>query len=206
MESLKELLLKRWVSGNLAVYIIALGLCHPLIAHGFTGDHGKLLTASQFTLHTLSLVIFVYLLARTQHKIFQLVGIEYDLARYWPLYLLVPLAFWIGYYTLYVPFDILFMFLSIGILNAVLFRPLVRFPTRWVKQCIATYLLAALAGIVLGLGAHQLCYKNIQGLTRDIATWLTISIPAALIIAYLLKQILKVQILTPEQRVIAPEE
>lgn len=206
METLKELFLKRWVSGNLAVYIVALGLCHPLIAHGFTGDHDKLLTASQFFMHTLSLVLFVYFLARTQHKIFQLVGIQSDLSHYWPLYLVGPVAFWLGYYTLYVPFDILFMFLSIGIVNAILFRPLVRFPTKWIRQCIVTYVLAALAGIVIGLGSFQLFYKNLHGLTRDLATWLTISIPAALVIAYHLKQFLRLQILTPEDQVIAHEE
>ncbi len=60
------------------------------------------------------------------------------------------------------------------------------------------YFLAAVAGIVIGLGAHVLYYKNLQGIARDMATWLSISIPAGLVVAYCLGYILKKQIILPK--------
>jgi len=198
MKSGKNIFLKKWVNGNLAVYCGALGLFHPLIAHGFTGDHDKLLTTPQFIMHTLSLFVFVFFLVRTQNKTFQIAGKRKTLAGIWPFLFFTPWAFWLGYYTLFVPFDILFMFLSIGTINAIQLKPLVKFPTKWVRQCILVYFLAAVAGIVIGLGAYLLYYKNLQGIARDMATWLSISIPAALVVAYFFKSILRVQIIIPE--------
>ena len=198
MESAKNILLKNWVRGNLAVYCGALGLLHPLIAHGLTGDHDKLLTTPQFIMHTLSLFVFVFFLVRTQNKTFSILGKRKTLAGLWPFLFFIPCAFWLGYYTLFVPFDILFMFLSIGIINAIQLKPLVKFPTKWVWQCILVYFLAAVAGIVIGLGAYLLYYKNLQGIARDMATWLSISIPAALVVAYFFKYILTAQIIMPE--------
>jgi NADH:ubiquinone oxidoreductase subunit K len=200
MESAKNIFLKKWVTGNLTVYSGALGIFHPLIAHGFTGDHDKLLTPSQFIMHTLSVFVFVFFLVRTQNKTFQIAGERKTLAGIWPFLFFTPWVFWLGYYTLYVPFDILFMFLSIGIINAIQLKALVKFPTKWVWQCIGIYLLAALAGILIGLGSYLLFFKNIQGIVRDMATWLSISIPASLVVAYLFKSILTTQIIMPEDR------
>jgi len=198
MESVKNIFLKKWVTGNLTVYCGALGLFHPLIAHGLTGDHDKLLTTPQFIMHTLSLFVFVFFLVKTQNKTFQIAGNRKTLAGIWPFLFFTPWAFWLGYYTLFVPFDILFMFLSIGIVNAIQLKPLVKFPTKWVWQCIGVYFLAAIAGIVTGLGAYLLFYKNLPGISRDMATWLSISTPAALIVAYCFKNILKTQLIVPK--------
>jgi NADH:ubiquinone oxidoreductase subunit K len=200
MESTKNIFLKKWVNGNLTVYSGALGVLHPIIAHGFTGDHDKLLTPWQFIMHSLSIFLFVFLLVRTQNKTFQIAGERKSLAGIWPFLFFTPWVFWLGYYTLYVPFDILFMFLSIGIINAIQLKPLVKFPTKWVWQCIGVYFLAAVAGILIGLGSYLLFFKNIQGIARDFATWLSISTPASLVIAYLFKSILKTQIILPEDR------
>ncbi|MCS3796703.1 hypothetical protein [Niastella sp. OAS944] len=200
MESTKNIFLKKWVRGNLAVYIGALGILHPLIAHGFTGDHDKLLTTCQFVMHTVSLFVFAFFLVTTQNKTFQIAVNRKTLAGIWPYLFFTPWMFWLGYYTLYIPFDILFMVLSIGIINAIQLKPLVKLPTKWVRQCILGYLLAAVAGIVIGLGAHLLFFRNLQGITRDFATWLSISIPASLVIAYRFKYILKTQIIMPEDR------
>lgn len=197
MKSSKNTFSKKWVTGNLAVYSGALGFFHPLIAHGFTGDHDKLLTTPQFIMHTLSLFVFVFFLVRTQNKTFQIAGKRQALAGIWPFLFFTPWAFWLGYYTLFVPFDILFMFLSIGIINAIQLKPLVKSPTKWVWQCILVYFLAAVSGIVIGLGAYLLYYKNLQGIARDMATWLSISIPAAFVVAYFLKYILATQIIMP---------
>jgi len=208
MKSRKSVFLKKWVIGNLAVFSGALGFLHPLIAHGFTGDHDKLLTTPQFIMHTLSLFVFVFFLVRTQNRTFQIVGKRQTLAGIWPFLFFTPWVFWLGYYTLFVPFDILFTFLSIGIINAVQLKPLVKFPTKWVWQCVLVYFLAAVAGIVIGLGAYVHYYKNLQGISRDIATWLSVSIPASFVVAYFFRYILAGQVIMPEDfgSIIIPEQ
>jgi NADH:ubiquinone oxidoreductase subunit K len=198
MTPAKKFLLKKWVSGNMTVYPIALGIFHPLIAHGFTGDHGKLLTIPQFIMHTLSILVFIFFLSRTQNKALQLTGKRKSLEGIWPFLFFIPLVFWLGYYTLYVPFDILFMFLAIGIINAIQLKPFVKFPKKWLWQCVLTYFLASVAGILTGLGLYLLYFKNMQGIGRDFATWLMISIPAALVIAFITKLFLNDQIIMPE--------
>ena len=149
-------------------------------------------------MHTLSLFVFVFFLVRTQNRAFQMVGKRETMAGIWPFLFITPWAFWLGYYTLLVPFDILFMFLSIGMINAIQLKPLVKFPGKWVWQCILVYFLAAVAGIVIGLGAYSLYYKNLQGIARDLATWLSISIPAAFVVAYGFRRILATQVVVPE--------
>ncbi|MCD2424799.1 hypothetical protein LQ567_18600 [Niabella pedocola] len=197
MKSVKNKFLKKWVAGNIAVYTGALGLLHPLIAHGLTGDHDRLLSTPQFIMHTLSLFVFVAFLARMQRSTFQVVGKQQPPAGIWPFLLIAPWAFWLGYYTLFVPFDILFMFLSIGMINALQLKPLVKAPAKWVWQCMLGYLLAAVAGIVVGLGGYLLYYKQLPGIARDLATWLSISIPAGLVVAYYFRYIWSLQLLLP---------
>ena len=164
--------LKKWVTANLFVYPLLLGLLHPLIAHGFTGDHDKLL----------------------RNKTFEIIGKNKTLSDVWPFLFFTPWVFWLGYYTLFVPFDILFMFLSIGIINAIQLRPYVKSPAKWIGQCILGYLLAAFAGIFIGLGAYLRYYKDFQGISKDLATWTSISIPAAIVVAYYFRYILSWQI------------
>ncbi len=194
MNTTKSMFLKKWVIGNLVVYPGLLGLLHPLIAHGFTGDHDKLLTTPQFIMHTISIFIFVFFLAVTRNKTFEKVGKKKTQSDTWPFLFFTPWMFWLGYYTLFVPFDILFLFLSIGIINAIQLRPFVKSPAKWVWQCILGYLLAAVAGILIGLGAYLRYYKDFQGISRDLATWTSISIPAAFVVAYYFRYILGKQI------------
>lgn len=201
MKSAKNMFLKKWVAGNIAVYSGALGLLHPLIAHGLTGDHDRLLTTPQFIMHTLSLFVFVYVLVRMQRSTLQVVGKREAPAGIWPFLFVAPWVFWLGYYTLFVPFDILFMFLSIGMINALQLRPMVKAPAKWMWQCLLGYLLAAVAGIVVGLGGYLLYYKQLPGIARDIATWISISLPAGLVVAYYFRYIWSVQLLFPGEEV-----
>jgi len=200
MNTTKSMFLKKWVSGSLFVYPVFLGIVHPLIAHGFTGDHDKILTTPQFIMHSLSIFIFVFATVVTRNKTFEVVGKKKTLSDTWPFLFFTPWVFWLGYYTLFVPFDILFMFLSIGIINAIQLRPFVKSPTKWIWQCILGYLLAAVAGILIGLGAYLRYYKNFQGISRDLATWTSISIPAAIVVAYYFRYILSTQIPDEDQQ------
>lgn len=200
MKSIKTKFLRKWVIGNLIVYPGLLGLLHPLIAHGFTGDHDKLLTTSQFIMHTISIFIFVFFLGRMRNKAFEIVGKRKTMSDIWPFLFFSPWLFWFGYYTLFVPFDILFMFLSFGMINAVQLKPFVKAPIKWIWQCILGYLLAAVAGILIGLGAYLKYYKNFHGISRDLATWMSISIPAAVVVAFYFRYVLSRQIVISDEQ------
>lgn len=176
-------------------YPVLLGFIHPLIAHGLTGDHDRLLRTSQFIMHSLSLFVFIFFLIKMQNKAFQTVCKRKKVLNPWSFLFFAPWVFWLGYYTLFVPFDILFMFLSFGIINAIQLKSLVRFPSRWIWQCILGYLLAAVAGIVIGLGAYLRYYKDFQGISRDFATWISISTPAGVVVAYYFRSILSKQLM-----------
>ncbi|MFT3701227.1 MAG: hypothetical protein QM802_02600 [Agriterribacter sp.] len=199
MIPIKALFLKKWVTGTLIIYCGGLGLLHPLIAHGLTGDHDKILTTAQFIMHTISLFVFVFFLVGMQNKTFKMVKKRRSFAGIWPFLFTAPWVFWLGYYTLFVPFDILFMFLSIGVINAIELKSLTKAPGKWILQCILGYLLAAVCGIVIGLGAYLLYYKNMHGIARDICTWLSISTPAALVVAWFFRYVLKTQIIMPDE-------
>jgi hypothetical protein len=48
MKSSKRKFLKKLIKVNMLIYPGLLGIVHPLIAHGLTGDHDRLLTTPQF--------------------------------------------------------------------------------------------------------------------------------------------------------------
>lgn len=187
--------LKTWITNNSLVYPVALGILHPLISHGFLGDHDVQLTRAQFIMHTLAIILFAALLSVAQNRSLRLLNPsvkQWDGTAY--MVVLVPLAFWTGYYALYIPFDILFMMLAIGGVNAFRLRPYMSQPKKWMWQSMLTYFLGALAGISIGFTAFFLGVMNLPGILHDMALWLAISIPAGLVTALFSKRFLKAQI------------
>ena len=52
-----------------------MGILHPLISHGFLGDHGVYLTPAQFIMHTIALLLFALLLTAAQNRSLHAAGI-----------------------------------------------------------------------------------------------------------------------------------
>jgi len=93
---------------------------HSVISHLWTGDHLMTLTPAQLLMHNVSLAGCVLITLFFQHRattrLFNL-----NLLRYGYLYLFGPTAlFWIGFYLVGVPADILLWFLAVGLLNGLL--------------------------------------------------------------------------------------
>ena len=195
MSKTKQSFLNSWVRTNLLVYPLSLGILHPLLSHGLFGDHGVELSLPQLLMHTIAMCLFALLLAAGQNKALRILLPRLGLldgALY--LVVLAPLAFWTGYYTLYIPYDILFMLLSIGGINAVRLRPYVQQPRKWVGQSMLVYFLGAAAGIAVGMAAFFGGVKDLPGLWRDLSLWVAISTPAGAVIAYGGKAFLKKQV------------
>ncbi len=99
---------------------LALGwFFHSLISHLWTGEHGSTLTTSQLLMHNVSLsgcaLIVFYFQNKAIKELF-----DFSIVKYWWLYLTIPtLVFWLGYYFVAVPFDILFWFICLGFFNGI---------------------------------------------------------------------------------------
>jgi hypothetical protein len=174
----------RWVYANVLTNVICMGLLHAPIAHGLGGAHGKELTLLQVATHTLSLWFFLSVLIVAQNKAWKRSVNLVTAPNLVALLGLVPLMFWAGYYTLYIPFDILFMYLTLGAVNGWTLKPYVKRPALWMVQMVLTDLSAAVAGIAAGFSCFAIYSKNIHGMPFDIALWTTITLPAGFAYAF----------------------
>ena len=174
----------KWVQYNVLTNVVCMGILHAPIAHGLGGAHGKELTSFQMATHTLSLWVFLSVLLTMQGKAWKRPINLLTPANFLMFLLFVPVMFWAGYYTLYIPFDILFMYVTIGVLNGWMLKPHAAKPTLWMGQMLLTGLSAAIAGITAGLSGYVLFIKNLHGMIMDIALWTTITLHASLAYAY----------------------
>lgn len=115
----KELWL-RWMLANSVGFLIAWGVFSPL-AHGLTGDHDDSLTLSQFMAHTLGLIEVGAVIALTQRMIFRRLASVGN----WSVCataVILPVTFWIGYYTAGIPYDLMLAFATIGVIGGFALR------------------------------------------------------------------------------------
>lgn len=190
-----SLLLKAWVRNHIYANAVGLAVLHPFLAHYFTGAHDKGLTIPQLVMHNVSVVTFMVLLVMLQNRALQF---RFSLNTFRGLgyfLLIVPAAFWLGYYTLYIPFDIIFMYTAIGLLNARLIGQLLPRPGQWAWKCTLSFLLAGIAGAACGIAAYFAGLKDAGGMVKDYGMWSLISITAALTYTSLTKRFLQQQLI-----------
>ncbi|HWV32414.1 MAG TPA: hypothetical protein VN038_22285 [Dyadobacter sp.] len=188
------MLLKAWVRNHIYANALGLAILHPFLAHYFTGPHDKTLTGPQLVMHNVSLVTFIVLLVVLQNRALQ---IRFSIGTFRGLgyfLLFVPAAFWLGYYTLYIPFDIIFMYATTGIINAGLVGSLLPRPGRWAWQCVLSFLLAGVVGAACGIAAYFAGLKDAGGFVKDYGMWSLISITAAVTYGSLTRRALERQL------------
>lgn len=189
-----SLLLKMWVRNHIYANVLGLAILHPFLAHYFTGPHDKALTAPQLVMHNVSVVTFMIILVVLQNRALQ---IRFSIRTFRGLgyfLLCVPAAFWLGYYTLYIPFDIIFMYTAIGAINAGLVGSLLPKPRQWAWKCILSFLLAGVVGAACGIAAYFGGLKDAGGMVKDYGMWSLISITAALTYTSLTRRMLRQQL------------
>lgn len=192
-----------WLYANVLVNVICMGLLHAPIAHGLGGPHGKELTLFQIGTHTLSLWFFLSALLVAQNKAWGRPVTLLTPLNVVALLGLVPLMFWTGYYTLYIPFDIFFMYLTIGLLNGWMLKPWAARPALWMLQMLLSGFSAAVAGIAVGLAGYALFIKNLHGMVMDITLWTTITLPASVAYAFVTRAFIRRQFATAPNAAVA---
>ncbi|RNI28714.1 hypothetical protein [Rufibacter latericius] len=183
--------LKTWQINHVLANVLGMGLLHTAISHTITGPHGVDLTPTQVASHTFSLLTFAFILNLLQNIALQL---KFDRGNFTDLgYFLVfiPAAFWLGYYTLYIPFDILFMYLAIGGINAFRLKKYFTNGNKWAWQSMVALFVGAIAGIAAGFAAYYGFIKDIQGIMADFLLWFIITPPASITYAAMSKAFLK---------------
>jgi hypothetical protein len=161
-----------------------MGILHAPIAHGLGGPHGKGLTLFQIATHTLSLWFFLSVLLVAQNNAWKGSVKLLTPVNFAALLGLVPLMFWTGYYTLYIPFDVLFMYVTLGLVNGWMLRSEAAKPALWMAQMLLSGFCAAVAGIAFGFSGYALFIKNLHGMVMDITLWSTMTLPASLTYAF----------------------
>jgi len=187
--------LKAWKINHILANALGLGLLHTLIAHGIAGPHGVALTVPQFVWHTVSIICFALLLNGLQNNALQHKFDRHTFSDAGYFVVFVPLTFWLGYYTLYIPFDIIFMYLTIGILNALRLKQYFPDAKKWTWQIILALAAGAMVGVACGFAAYFGFIKNMTGLLADILLWCFISIPASFTYASVSQLFLRKQLL-----------
>jgi hypothetical protein len=195
-----------WVYANVVTNVICMGLLHAPIAHGLGGPHGKELTLLQIATHTLSLWVFLSVLLVAQNKAWKGSVNLLKPINFAALLGIVPLMFWTGYYTLYIPFDILFMYLTLGLVNGWMLKSYAAKPAVWMVQMLLSGFGAALAGIAFGLTGYTLFIKNLHGMVMDITLWTTIVLPASLAYAFVSRGFIRRQfVASPSEPAVDPQ-
>ena len=196
----------RWVYSNVLSNVICMGLLHAPIAHGLGGPHGKDLTLLQLATHTLSLWFFLSVLIFAQNKAWKRPVNLLMPSNFAAVLGFVPLMFWTGYYTLYIPFDIMFMYLAIGVSNGWILKPYAKRPALWMVQMLLTGLSAAVAGIAVGLACYAAYIKNLHGMAMDITLWTTVTLPGSLAYAFVSRFFMRRQFeMTTAAAVLTPD-
>lgn len=102
-----------------------------IIGHGLTGDHGDALSVAQFAAHTLGLLVAAAVIAAFQLRALKRFGGAAP--WYFPTTLAVlPAAFWTGYYSAGIPFDLLLAFTATGVIGGLALRQLFAGGSGWV--------------------------------------------------------------------------
>lgn len=146
----------RWVAANSLGFTIGWGIHSPL-AHGFTGDHDDALTVAQFAAHTIGVIAAGVVIGLFQRAAFRRLAC----VSKWSVLatcLLMPVMFWIGYYTAGIPYDLLLAFATVGAVGGVALRSHLPKGNLW--------LIANTFGFCAGLGITAMAtYPIVEQLT-----------------------------------------
>lgn len=172
---------RAWVRNSVIAHVGGLGLLLPTLGRVLTGPHGQVPTLAQLVAHSLALSAFGVILCAAQNRAVRRLDPRRPALQGAPAFALLPLPFWIAYHLLYVPFDLLFLFAAIGVLNAVHLRPLATNPRSWPWLSVLVSLAAATTGISAGVGVYFGLTQHMTGVVGEYVQWIAIAAPAGIV-------------------------
>lgn len=165
---------------------------HGLVSHLFTGDHEHHLSVPQLIMHNISLAGMAMIVLLFHDKATRQLW-NFSLLKYWPYYLIVPLsAFWLGYYGIGMPIDIVLAFLSFALLNGFFFKNQLQ-AKRWVLQSVLSAVFGLVVGTLIVMFAEPAIITGLTGIARHSVVFLlegsAIGIPMALAGGFMLRKV-----------------
>lgn len=163
---------------NAVGFIFGLGVCHPLIAHGITGEHERWLTPMQWIMHIIALFFFASFYWWITNQYILTSQMKALVSRKLLLLIIPQVLFWTGYIALDIPFDILFMSLSIAVINAYSLKENFKKRVLWFMTNIVFVVVGFALASFLGYALYDYMTANnfhAHDLVGDFMIWLTIS-------------------------------
>lgn len=167
---------RRWFKAN-ALAFLGGHIVYTPLAHGFTGSHGRDLSLSQLTAHSLALALVGVLVASAQRWSLA-PQVEVPRWRVGLTAVAYPVAFWIGYYQPWIngpDTDMLLGYLVLGAATWFLLPPLNRRMGRSVLAALAFPVAGLIGEILLILSVVALGWTpDMQHLGTEILFWVTV--------------------------------
>ncbi|MFN5319244.1 MAG: hypothetical protein ACK5CY_10440 [Bacteroidia bacterium] len=184
-------ILKIWALNQSAGMIFG-WFFHSVISHLWTGDHEYVLTTNQLLMHIVSLTgcMFIYLYFQNRATM-QLFG--YNVLTHWAIYLSIPLAlFWVGFYLIGVPTDVLFWFLSVGFFNGYFLKKGLKWSSNsWVIGSTLSAFLGFMVAIMIFLPLDSYL-SSLKGLMSHVILFtlmgILIGVPMSILGGYILQK------------------
>ncbi len=164
---------------------------HGVISHLFTGEHEFSLSVPQLIMHNISLLGMAGILLYFQNKATMQL-FEVSLIKYWPAYVFIPvLLFWIGYYGIGAPMDLVFSFMTIAVLNGIYLARALKLK-RWLLFSILSSVVGIIVGTIIVTPVEPAILPYFAGLTKHIIVFIlegsAIGIPMAVFGGFMLQR------------------
>lgn len=188
----KARIFKTWALNQSAGFIIG-WFIHGVFSHLFTGEHSdQSLTTAQMVMHNVSLLAMAGCCLYFHNKAtMQLFG--YSLYRHWVMYLLLPVGlFWLGYYAIGAPCDIVFAFIAISALNGYYISKALG-KRSWLWWSILSSVVGIVVGTIIVTPIEPALLPHYTGLTKHIIIFTlegsAIGVPMAIFGGLMLKRV-----------------
>lgn len=145
-------------------------LFHSVVSHLFTGEHDFQLSIPQLIMHNVSMIGMTVILLVCQNRANSILfGIS--IMKHWIAYIIIPVAlFWAGYYGVGAPVDIVFLFITISVVNGILLTRYLQLK-RWTLYSILSSIIGIVIGTCIATPLEPVLLAGLTGLQKHIVVF-----------------------------------